>query len=754
MYAQGPISAGDTAWVLVSAALVLLMTPGVAFFYGGMLRRTNVLGIIMQSFCALGVVSVVWAVLGFSVAFSAGNGWFGDLRFAGLPVARSGDGVPGLPDLAVPLLAFAIYQMMGAVITPALVTGATAERWRFSAYMVFLVLWPLLVYAPVAHWVFSPTGWANQLGVLDFAGGIVVHTNAGAAAIAMALLLGRRTGWPGRQEPPHSLPLVMVGTGLLWFGWIGYNGGSALAAGGLAATAATNTHLGGATALLTWIAVERIQKGKSTVLGAGCGAVAGLVAVTPAAGYVAPYAAILIGGAAGAVCCLAVGLKSRVGLDDSLDVVAVHLVGGCFGTVCVGLFATRGVNPKGADGLFYAGGLRLLGVQVLALVVVVAYSLGATLLIGWLTGRLFGNRVSARQERVGLDLSQHGEVAYGPGTPEAADEPDPLPPAGTGAAVGPAVRATVERYVRKDGKAVTVHRRPAEADPADYLPDLASSLDNLGVQLSELGRHAEAVTAVDEAVTIRRRLAEADPAGHLPDLASSLNNLGRQLAELSRGDESLAAVEEAVAAYRQLARRTPDASLPELATTLDGLSSRLAEIGRREDGLAAVDEAVTVVYRRLAHTDADAFLPDLASALDKQSTHLDELGRRKEGLAAIEEAVAVYRQLAHTDPDAYLPQLATALSNLSIHLDELGRRKEGLAAIEEAVAVFRRLVHTNPATFLPELAASLVNLGRLRPHADEHEQARPDGSGSEAVPASRWLYHYETRPLTNPAERP
>jgi Amt family ammonium transporter len=798
-FAQGLTNAGDTAWVLVSAALVLLMTPGVAFFYGGMLRRTNALGIIMQSFCALGVVSVGWAVLGFSVAFSSGNGWFGDLRFAGLTVASTGDIVPGLPDLAVPTLAFVLYQMMGAVITPALVTGATAERWRFGSYLAFLVLWPLLVYAPVAHWVFAPNGWANRLGVLDFAGGIVVHANAGAAAIAMALLLGRRIGWPGRQEPPHSLPLVMVGTGLLWFGWLGYNGGSALAAGGLAAAAATNTHLGGATALLTWIAVERIRSGKSTVLGAGCGAVAGLVAVTPAAGYVAPSSAILIGGAAGVVCCLAVGLKSRFGLDDSLDVVAVHLVGGALGTVCVGLFATRGVNAKGADGLFYGGGPRLLGVQVLALVVVVMYSLGATLLIGWLTGRLFGNRVSARQERVGLDLSQHGEVAYGPGTPAAPTSP--LPDPGTGSVVAWPAPAVFHSHAGNGGEAVALRRRLAEADPADYLPDLASSLHSLGVQLAEVGRHAEAVAAVEEAVALRRRLAEADPADHLPDLASSLNHLGRQLSELGRREESLAATEEAVAAYRRLAQISPNAFLPEFATALNGLSTRLAQLGHHEEGLTAIDEAVTVVYRRLAHSDPDAFLPDLATALDKQSTHLDELGRREEGLAAIEEAVAVYRRLAHSDPDAFLPDLATvlskqsmhldqlggraeglaaieevvavyrrlaqtrpdtflphlaaALNNLSIHLDGLGRHDEGLGAIEEAVSVYRRLAHANPATFLPELAASLVNLGRLRPQPSEDEQPQRNEPPAEPVPASwgGWRYSYGTRPAANPTDQ-
>jgi Amt family ammonium transporter len=425
-----PVDEGATAWVLVSAALVLLMTPGLAFFYGGMLRRNNVLGIMMQSFCAMGIVSVSWTLVGFSIAFGNGDGqlggWFGGLDFVGLTNSSTNGGVPGYPALAVPVLAFALYQMMGAVITPALITGTTAERWRFSAYLWFLVLWPVLVYAPVAHWVFSPTGWASKLGALDFAGGIVVHANAGAAAVAMALILGRRAGWPDRPESAHSVPLVMIGTGLLWFGWLGYNGGSAMAADGLAASAATCTHLGGATAMLTWMAVERLRTGKCTIMGAGCGALAGLVAATPAAGFIEPPAAILIGGAAGALCCFALNLKSWLGLDDSLDVFAVHLVGGSFGTICVGLFATKDVNAQRAYGLFYGGGFGLLGVQVLALAVVVLYSLVATFLIGLFIDRLVGNRVRPRQEKIGLDLSQHGEVAYAPSTVE---ESSPVLPA-------------------------------------------------------------------------------------------------------------------------------------------------------------------------------------------------------------------------------------------------------------------------------------------------------------------------------------
>jgi Amt family ammonium transporter len=421
--AQPPTDTGSTAWVLVCAALVLVMTPGLAFFYAGMLRRHNAVGMMMQCFCALGVVSLVWLLLGFSIAFGAGGGWFGGFALAGGSPAGLAGGVPGFPALAVPALAFALYQMMGAVITPALVTGAGAERWRFSSYLLFLVLWPLLVYAPVAHWVFSPFGWANRMGALDFAGGMVVHADAGAAALAVALVLGRRAGWPRRPESAHSLPLVMIGTALLWFGWIGYNGGSALRADALAALAAANTHIGGATAMVTWMFVERVRNGRITVLGAACGAVAGLVAVTPAAGYVPPGAAVVIGWLAGMLCCLAAGLKYRLGVDDSLDVVAVHLVGGALGTLCTGLFASRAVNPHGADGLFSGGGLRLLEVQALALGAVVAYSALATLLICALAGVLFGNRVPRAGELIGLDLFEHGESAYPADEPAAAPEP-------------------------------------------------------------------------------------------------------------------------------------------------------------------------------------------------------------------------------------------------------------------------------------------------------------------------------------------
>ncbi len=405
---MGPIDGGATAWVLASTALVLLMTPGVAFFYGGMVRRTNVIGVIMQNFTTLAIVSLTWVAIGFSLAFAPGGPLLGDLRWAGMTnLTGSVATAPG-----VPLAVFASFQLMFAVVTPALVTGAAAERWRFSAFGVFIALWSVLVYAPIAHWVFAPQGWAARWGALDFAGGTVVHANAGAAALACAILLGRRRGWPERPARPHNLPMVMTGLALLWFGWIGFNGGSAYGATELAGVATLNSVVAASAAMLAWIAAERIRYGKATSLGAASGAVAGLVAVTPAAGYVAPLGAIAIGALAGLLCQLAVGLKSWFRVDDSLDVAAVHLGGGVIGALCVGLFATRSINPAGADGLLYGGGYHLLGRQAGTAAVVVAYSLLATLLIGGVLDRVLGNRVSGRDEALGLDLSQHGEAAY------------------------------------------------------------------------------------------------------------------------------------------------------------------------------------------------------------------------------------------------------------------------------------------------------------------------------------------------------
>ncbi|GAA1421711.1 ammonium transporter [Catellatospora coxensis] len=396
----------NTGWLLVAGALTMLMVPGVAFFYGGMVRAGNVLGTIAQSVAALAVGSVTWVLLGFSVVFSEGNPLFGDLSLAGWsdPATR----VPGIELAGVPLPAFVFFQMMFAVVTPVLITGATAERWRFSAFVGFTLLWSVLVYAPVAHWIFSPHGWAAELGAFDYAGGAVVHANAGAAALACAWVLGGRRA----QSKPHNLPLMLLGGMLLWFGWFGFNGGSALHSDAVAATAVLNTQLAAAAGVLGWGGMERLRVGKPTTLGIASGAVSGLVAITPAAGYVSPLSALVIGLLGGLACQLAVGLKNLLRLDDSLDVAAVHLVGGVVGALSVGLFASHAVNPAIGDGLFLGGGYGLLGAQSAATFAVIAWSLLATFVICRFTDRLFGNRLTARDETIGLDLSQHGETAY------------------------------------------------------------------------------------------------------------------------------------------------------------------------------------------------------------------------------------------------------------------------------------------------------------------------------------------------------
>jgi Amt family ammonium transporter len=415
------IDTGATAWLLASTALVLMMTPGLAFYYGGMVRAKNVLGMLMQNFTAIAVVSTVWVLLAFALAFGRLNGFIGDLHFAGL--ANLTDGLPGYASSAVPPQAFAGFQMMFAVCTVAIITGATADRWRFAAFVAFAALWTIVVYAPVAHWVFSPTGWAARLGALDFAGGTVVHTNAGAAALAMALILGRRRSWPERTMRPHNLPLVLLGTALLWVGWFGFNAGSALHADSVAATALINTQVAASTGLLAWIVSERIRVGKATSLGAASGAIAGLVAITPCAGYVNPLGAAAIGAIAGSICAVLVSLKAWFRVDDSADVVAVHLGGGIIGSLCVGLFATRGVNAAGADGLFYGGGYRLLGFQAITLATVAVYSFVATLVLGGFIGRLVKQRIPGHAEAVGMDLALHGESAYR----FAPDEDDEVP---------------------------------------------------------------------------------------------------------------------------------------------------------------------------------------------------------------------------------------------------------------------------------------------------------------------------------------
>ncbi|MHB9022780.1 MAG: ammonium transporter [Armatimonadota bacterium] len=404
------IDAGDTSWMLVSTALVLLMTPGLALFYGGMVRRKNVLGTMMQSFMAMAVISIQWVLIGYSLAFGPTlGGAIGALTYIGLR------GVGGAPDPAyaatIPALVFMAFQMMFAIITPALIFGGVAERMKFNAFLIFLLLWATLVYDPLAHWVWGVGGWLRGLGALDFAGGLVVHISAGFTALVAALMLGKRRGYPGEPMPPHNLPLTVLGAGLLWFGWFGFNAGSALAANGLAAYAFVNTNTAAAAAVLAWLLVEWWHHGKPTVLGAASGAVAGLVAVTPAAGFVEPWAAILIGLIASAVCYGAVNLRFKLGYDDSLDAFGVHGVGGMMGALLTGVFATKAVNPAGANGLLYGNPQQLL-VQVISVAVVAVFCMTASFVLLKAVNAVVGLRMPREAENEGIDLAEHGESGY------------------------------------------------------------------------------------------------------------------------------------------------------------------------------------------------------------------------------------------------------------------------------------------------------------------------------------------------------
>jgi len=417
------LSGGDTAWVLASAALVLLMTPGLAFFYGGMVRAKHVLAMLIQNFAAIAIVSVTWVVIGFSWAFGGNNRWLGDLHYFGLQHAR--DVVPTLGSFqTTPTMAFVAFQLTFAVITPALITGTTADRWKFGAFVTFVAVWSVAIYAPVAHWVFDGYGWLNQVSrpagkffAEDFAGGTVVHINAGSAGLAMALVLGKRRGWPKEKMRGHNIPFVMLGAGLLWFGWFGFNAGSALAANDLASYAWVNTNTATATALIGWIVVEKLRYGKSTALGAVSGAVSGLVAITPCAGFVSPIGSLFIGLLAGVGCAFAIGLKNRLGFDDALDVVGVHLVGGWIGTLSVGFFSTSGTNPAANDGIFYGGGGKWGGWSLLlhqfeAAGAVTVFSFVGTFIIAKVISLVMKTRVSDEAELTGLDVAIHGESAY------------------------------------------------------------------------------------------------------------------------------------------------------------------------------------------------------------------------------------------------------------------------------------------------------------------------------------------------------
>lgn len=417
------INSGDTAWMLASTALVLLMTPGLAFFYGGMVRTKSVLNMMMMSFISMGIVSVLWVIYGFELAFGykADSPWYGNFSFSGLEgvvneFTNNGGTYP------IPVLVFAAFQLMFAIITPALISGAIADRAKFSAWAVFVAIWSTIVYFPVAHWVFAfgnkvgdtvtGAGFLASKGLEDFAGGTAIHINAGAAALALSIVLGKRVGWRKEAMRPHSLPLVLLGAALLWFGWFGFNAGSALAANGLAALALINTQVATAGAVCGWLLIEKFRNGHPTSLGAASGAVAGLVAITPGCAFVAPWAAVVIGFFAGVFCAFAVGLKYKFSFDDSLDVVGVHLVGGIWGSLAVGLFGSQLVNSIGVDGLFYGGGSSLLVKQAFGVALVAGYSFVVTLILGYIIEKTIGFRIKPEDEVEGIDLSEHAESAY------------------------------------------------------------------------------------------------------------------------------------------------------------------------------------------------------------------------------------------------------------------------------------------------------------------------------------------------------
>ncbi|MFJ5528898.1 ammonium transporter [Streptomyces sp. NPDC093261] len=403
------LDTGDTAWLLAATALVLLMTPGLALFYGGMVRTKSVLNMLMMSFVSIALVTVVWLAAGYSLAFGgdSAGGLIGGLKHAGM----AGLG-PGSLHGTVPTLLFATFQLTFAIITAALVSGAVADRAKFGAWLVFVPVWALLVYVPVVHWVWGPGGWIlHRLGALDFAGGLPVEITSGASGLALCLVLGPRLGFKKEAMRPHNLPMVVLGAGLLWFGWFGFNAGSALGASGLAAAAFLNTLAAGCTGLLGWLFVEQKRDGHPTTLGAASGAVAGLVAITPSCGTVSLLGALIVGLAAGVVCSYAVSWKFKLNYDDSLDVVGVHLVGGVIGTLLIGLFAAREMTG-GTKGLLYGGGPALLGRQLLAVVVVAGYAFAVTYALGKAIDKVMGFRASEEQEHTGLDLTVHAETAY------------------------------------------------------------------------------------------------------------------------------------------------------------------------------------------------------------------------------------------------------------------------------------------------------------------------------------------------------
>jgi len=407
-----PIDTGNTAWLLISTALVWLMTPGLALFYGGMVRKKNLLATMMMSFAIIAIVSVLWVLYGYSLSFGPDkSGIIGGLDWLGLKSV--GQDPSSVYATTVPHLVFMAFQAMFAIITVALITGAVVERMKFSALLVFSVLWLTLVYCPVAHWVWGSGGWLARLGALDFAGGIVVHISAGVSALALALVLGPRKGFKEREPmEPNNIPMVVLGAGLLWFGWFGFNAGSALTSGGLASSAFVATNISAAAAAITWMILSWIYR-RPTILGTATGAIAGLAAITPAAGFVPPLAGIPIGIVAGVLCYYAMLLRAKkMGVDESLDVWACHGIGGTWGALATGIFASVAVNPAGANGLIFGNAMQL-AKQLLAVVVVWGFAFGVTWVLGKIVDVTIGLRVNATEETVGLDISQHGERAYG-----------------------------------------------------------------------------------------------------------------------------------------------------------------------------------------------------------------------------------------------------------------------------------------------------------------------------------------------------
>ncbi len=403
------MDSGDTAFMLVATAMVMLMTPGLALFYSGLVRSKNVLSTTMQSFICLGVISVIWVLYGYSLAFGPDIGHFvGNFDFAGL---KNVGLAPGPYSDTIPDLLFCAFQLMFAIITPALITGAIAERMKFGAYLAFIIGWSTLVYFPICHWVWGQGGWLGEMGALDFAGGTVIHINSGAAALVACVVLGKRKGYGRDAMHPHSLPLTVLGAGLLWFGWFGFNAGSALSAGPVAVLALVTTQVATGAGLLAWVLAEWKIQGKPTVLGAASGALAGLVAITPGAGFVSPVSAMIMGGVAGVLCYLAVIAKGKLGYDDSLDVVGVHGIGGLWGALATGLFASTAANPDGANGLFFGNPAQFM-TQAIGAGAAIAYSVVLTFIILKVIDMTIGLRVDIDDETQGLDVTAHGEVGY------------------------------------------------------------------------------------------------------------------------------------------------------------------------------------------------------------------------------------------------------------------------------------------------------------------------------------------------------